>query len=133
MNNGRRGGWAACIIEGEKIIEMSGGCENSTNSRMELTAIIEPLQSLQIDKEVTIYCDSDYIVKSVNNCYYKNWQSNGWKTTAGKPVANKDLWEKLLNLISKHDVKFIKVKGHSGDKFNERCDKLAKQAAQKHA
>lgn len=125
------GGWAAVFILGDNIKEISGSQKMTTNNRMELTAVIEALSRLKRPVEVKVYSDSAYIVNCIHQKWYANWRKNGWHNSKGQPVENKDLWEKLLELISIHKVEFIKVKGHASDKMNNRCDKLAREAAKR--
>lgn len=119
------GGWAAVILSGEQTFELSGGKNETTNNRMELTAVIEALTWWK-SKELPppeIFTDSQYVKNGINSWIF-NWKKNGWKTAAKKPVKNQDLWIRLdeLNRIAKPD--WFWVKGHSGDEFNERCDSL---------
>ncbi len=116
---------------GENIRELSGGEKETTNNRMEILAAIEALRALKEPCEVSIYTDSAYVCNCFQQKWYVNWQKNGWKNSQKKPVENRDLWEQLLELIDVHQVHWYKVKGHSGDKWNERADVLAVQAAQK--
>ena len=120
------GGWGVVMLFGEKKREMSGGVKNTTNNRMELTACIKGLEELKHpDLKVRLYSDSAYIVNCMNQKWYAKWERNGWITSKKEPVENRDLWMKLLRLIKKFDVEFIKVKGHSGLEWNERADELA--------
>lgn len=119
------GGWAAILFYGEHRKELSGGEEETTNQRMELKAAIEGLQALKEPCKVKLYSDSAYLVNCFQQGWYKSWQKNGWKNSKGKPVENKDLWERLLDLNEQHQVEFIKVKGHADDPWNNRCDQLA--------
>lgn len=98
---------------------------------MELTAVIKALQHLKFPCDVKVYSDSAYIVNCFKQKWYLNWQRNGWQTSAKKPVENKDLWKELLALTQKHNVEFIKVKGHSNVALNNRCDELARAAVPK--
>lgn len=125
------GGWGAVLMYGENIRELSGGEKETTNNRMEILAAIEALRALKEPCEVSIYTDSAYVCNCFQQKWYVNWQKNGWRNSQKKPVENRDLWEQLLELIDVHQVHWYKVKGHSGDKWNERADVLAVQAAQK--
>lgn len=95
---------------------------------MEVTAVIEALKLLKYECKVKIYSDSAYVVNAFNNGWIYNWQKNGWKTADKNPVKNKELWEELYRLTKIHKVEFIKVKGHSDNDFNNRCDELAREA-----
>lgn len=124
------GGWAAVLLFSNSKQEISGFEPDTTNNRMELKAIIEAIklaQTLGYNK-IDVYSDSSYCVNTVRNKWIKKWEYNGWKTIKGENVKNKDLWEKLSQLIKKHKgVNLIKVKGHSGNKHNERADLLARK------
>ena len=98
---------------------------------MELTAVIRGLEALKEKCNVTIYSDSAYVVNAINNDWITNWQLNGWKNSAKDDVSNKDLWEKLLDLLASHPSVFVKVKGHSTNELNNLCDKLAVSEVQK--
>ncbi len=111
--------------------ELSGGHPNTTNNRMELSAVIAGLSALKETCEVTITTDSKYIVDAVEKGWAKKWKSNNWIKSDRKKALNPDLWETLLSLLDKHKVKFIWVKGHAGHPENERCDKLAVMESQK--
>jgi ribonuclease HI len=119
------GGWAAVLMAQGKTREISGYEEDTTNNRMELTAAIEALEKLTRPCKVKLYSDSSYLVSAFNQGWLKNWQKNGWRNSAGQAVSNPDLWQKLVALTEKHDVEWIKVKGHSDNKWNNRCDQLA--------
>ncbi len=122
------GGWAAVILRNGEEQEISGGEARTTNQRMELTAAAEALTSLTEPSRVKLYSDSAYLV----NCFLQNWMArwrvNGWCNSKGKPVENQDLWRRLGELAERHRVQWIKVKGHSDNFYNERCDLLARQA-----
>lgn len=122
------GGWGALLMYNNNTEEISGCKADTTNNIMELTAVIEALKTLNEPYDVELYSDSAYIVNAFLENWLDNWIDNGWKTYRKKPVKNKDLWQELYNLTKMHKVTFIKVDGHSYDKFNNRCDKLAKQA-----
>lgn len=127
------GGWAAVILFPEVKKEISGNEEYTTNNRMELMAVIRGLASALKDdiyNKVDVYSDSAYVVNAIKKGWLHKWKFNNWKTVQGDNVKNKDLWEKLDKLMYKHNstsINFIKVKGHSNDKYNEICDRLAKQ------
>ncbi len=119
------GGWGAVLRFGSHEKELSGGEEDTTNNRMELTAVIKALSALKEPCEVTLTTDSKYVCDAVNQNWVYSWQKNGWKKADKKPALNVDLWEKLLPLLERHKVNFVWVKGHAGHPENERCDRLA--------
>ena len=119
------GGWGAILMAQGAKKEISGGEKVTTNNRMELSAVIFALEKLNKPCEVEIYSDSAYVVNAFNQNWIKGWQKNGWKNSAKAPVANIDLWQRLIELTKVHKVKFIKVKGHADNEFNNRCDELA--------
>jgi len=126
QNKNNIGGWGALLIFNEKIKKINGGEKNTTNQRMELTACIKALEAIKSTKyPIEIYTDSAYLYNCIQQKWYEKWEQNGWKNSKKLPIENKDLWEKLLNLIKKYNPTFIKVKGHSGDKYNDEADKLA--------
>lgn len=131
-NNPGPGGWGAILEFGGIQKELSGGETQTTNNRMELTAVISGLQALKQRCNVTIYTDSKYIVDAVNQGWAKKWRSNNWSRGKSGPALNPDLWENLLNLLDYHCVKFCWIKGHAGHPQNERCDTLAVEQTQKH-
>ena len=120
------GGWAAILISGNYKKEISGGSKQTTNNIMELTAILEGLKALKQECEVEVYSDSAYSVNAFNQGWIYNWVKKGWKTADGSDVKNKEIWQELYSLTKKHKVKFIKVKGHSDNELNNRCDELAR-------
>ena len=119
------GGYAAILMYNgaEKVI--SGSEKETTNNRMELLAAINGLSALKEQCEVSLYSDSQYLTDAFNKGWIVSWQEKGWKTADKKPVKNVDLWEKLVSLAKTHEITFIKVKGHSDNEFNNRCDKIA--------
>ena len=120
------GGWAAVILEdGQDPRELSGSDEATTNNRMELTAVINALESVinAIGLQIEVHTDSQYVQRGISE-WMKGWITKGWKTSSGKPVKNRDLWLQLKNLNDKLTVDWKWVKGHSGDEWNERCDEL---------
>jgi len=122
------GGYGAIILQDDKIIKkLSGNREDTTNNRMELLAVIKVLEWLERDSKVEIYTDSNYVLKGIKS-WLANWTNNGWKTSGGKEVKNKDLWERIAVLQERHQIDMFKVKGHSGDEFNNRADQLARDA-----
>jgi ribonuclease HI len=124
------GGWGAVLLYREKIKELSGAAAATTNQRMELTAAIRALQSLNQPCEITLYSDSAYLVNAFCQHWLDNWQNNGWLNAKKQAVENQDLWRELLDAAACHQVNWQKVKGHAGDKYNELCDELARQAIQ---
>ncbi|GAB6888618.1 ribonuclease HI [Desulfothermus okinawensis JCM 13304] len=131
LGNPGPGGWAAILKSNNHYKEISGGEKHTTNNRMELTAIIRALESLKRKCNVQVYTDSKYIHDAINKGWLEKWTRSNWLTVSKKPVKNKELWEKLLELLQKHEVKILWVKGHSGHRENERCDLIAKQEALK--
>ena len=126
------GGWGAVLMYGEHRKEISGGDAHTTNNRMELTGPIEALELLKQPCKVRLYSDSAYLVNAFNQHWIANWQRNGWQTSQKKPVENKELWQRLLELCRTHEVEFIKVKGHADNAENNRCDELARAAIAKY-
>ena len=122
------GGWGAVLRYGTAEKEHSGGEKATTNNRMELTAVIEALSALKEPCSVTLTTDSKYVVDSVTKGWVYGWKKNGWVKSDKKPALNADLWEKLLPLLARHEVKFVWVKGHAGHPENERCDRMAVEA-----
>ena len=125
------GGWAAILIYGENRKEISGGNFETTNNIMELTSILEGLRALKEECEVEVYSDSAYSVNAFNQGWIYNWMKKGWKKAGGEPVKNKEIWQELYSLTQKHKVTFIKVKGHSDNELNNRCDELARGEIEK--
>lgn len=119
------GGYGAILRYGEHIKELSGGEEQTTNNRMELTAVIVALEALKEPCSVVLTTDSKYVVDGIEKGWAKSWRENGWKKKDKKPALNPDLWGRLLDLLEVHEVKFNWVKGHAGHPENERCDELA--------
>ena len=122
------GGWGAILMYKDNKKEISGGKKNTTNNEMELTAVIEGLKLLKYPCEVEVYSDSAYVVNAFLQKWIDNWIKNNWKTSNKEPVKNQELWKELYELTKTHKVKFIKVKGHSDNEFNNRCDELAREA-----
>ena len=123
--NPGNGGWGAVLVYGSREKELSGGERETTNNRMELTAAIESLSLLKESCEVTLYSDSKYLCDAINLGWARGWKAKGWVKADKKKALNVDLWEKLLDLLERHTVTFVWVKGHAGHAYNERCDKLA--------
>ena len=122
------GGWAAIILENNEVKDMIYGNEkNTTNNKMELLAPIKAIEKFKKKSEISIMTDSSY-VKDGMTIWIKKWEKNGWKTASRKPVKNKELWKKLKNLSSKHSIKWIWVKGHAQNKYNNLVDEIAQGA-----
>ena len=119
------GGWGAILEYMGTEKELSGGEESTTNNRMELTAVISGLQALKEPCIVELYSDSKYVIDGLSKGWAVSWQKNGWRKADKKPALNPDLWEQLLNLVSKHEVHYHWVKGHAENPKNNRCDQLA--------
>lgn len=126
--NPGKGGWGALLMYENQCREISGYERATTNNRMELTAAVEGLEALKEPCQVDLYSDSAYLVNAMNQGWLKRWTGNNWVTSAKKSVENIDLWKKILKLVTLHEVSFHKVKGHSDNVFNNRCDELARQA-----
>lgn len=126
------GGWGAVLVYNGKEKELSGSEKNTTNNRMELTAVIMALNALNQPCEVKLTTDSKYVCDAINKGWVYSWRKNGWKKSDKKPALNVDLWKELLSLLEKHEVQFIWVKGHNGHKYNEICDALAVKEYQKY-
>lgn len=122
------GGWGAVLMYNDIKKEISGGKRDTTNNIMELTAVVEALKMLKYPCEVDLYSDSSYVVNAFDKGWINNWIQNNWKTSSKDPVKNKEIWEELHSLTQIHKVKFIKVKGHSDNEYNNRCDELARKA-----
>lgn len=126
------GGWAAILKYRGNLRELSQPVPSkTTNNRCELLAAIEALKALKEPCRVLLHSDSAYIVNAFNNNWISSWISNNWLNSEGRPVLNRDLWEELISLTQIHQVTFIKVKGHGPNKYNIRCDYLAKEALKK--
>lgn len=126
------GGWGAILRCNGTEKELSGGEKDTTNNRMELTAVISALKALKYPCEVTVTTDSKYVYESVTKGWVYLWQKNGWKKADKKPALNPDLWAELLSLLDVHTVDFQWVKGHNEHPENERCDKLAVAECEKY-
>ena len=125
------GGWGAILFYGDLKKEISGGANETTNNQMELTAVIEALKALKEPCEVEVFTDSAYICNAFKQDWISSWLLNNWRNSNKKPVANRELWETLINLCQKHKVNFNKVKGHADNEFNNRCDELARQEVER--
>lgn len=122
------GGWGAILTFGAHQKEMKGFMASTTNNRMELLAAISAIGALKEKCDVTLYSDSQYLVKAFNDHWLDGWKKRGWKTSQGTPVENQDLWQILDLQTKKHHVEFQWVKGHASNPFNNRCDELARAA-----
>lgn len=119
------GGWGAILIYNGHVKEISGYNKDTTNNRMELFAAIQALRQLNQPCQVEIYTDSAYVCNAFEEGWIDSWQNNDWKTASKQKVKNDDLWKMLLIELSKHQYRFFKVKGHSDNEYNNRCDQLA--------
>ena len=119
------GGWGAILRYGDKEKELSGGEKETTNNRMELTAVIEALSALKEPCQVRLVTDSKYVADGITKGWAESWRKNNWRKADKKPALNPDLWEELLELLNIHQVTIDWVKGHAGHPENERCDQLA--------
>jgi ribonuclease HI len=129
LTNPGKGGWATIIIENGQRTVLQGSDTLTTNNRMELQAVISGLSHNKDPSEITVYCDSAYIVNCFIQKWYVKWRKNGWMSSMGKPVENQDLWTKLLAQYEKHKVTWQKVKGHADNVIHNECDVLARDAA----
>ena len=129
LKNPGNGGWAAIINDDGDIKRVSGSEKNTTNNRMELMAPLNALKGMDPNKEIEIYTDSQYVKLGITDWIHK-WIKNNWQTSKKEPVKNKDLWMELYDLTKSHEIKWIWVKAHAGNKLNEEVDLLAKQAAE---
>ena len=119
------GGWGAILVYGTTEKEISGGERETTNNRMELTAVIEALSLLKFSCEVDLYSDSQYVINGLSKGWAVGWRKNNLIKSDKSPALNPDLWERLLLLTEKHKMNYFWVRGHIGDGYNERCDRLA--------
>lgn len=126
------GGWGTILRFEGKEKELSGGSPDTTNNRMEITAVLEGLKALKYPCSVTVTTDSQYVYNSITKGWAEGWRKNGWIKKDKKPALNADLWEELLNEIAKHEVNFVWIKGHNGHSENERCDALAVAMSEKY-
>jgi len=118
------GGWGAVLIYNGTQKELYGGAEKTTNNRMELTAAIESISAVKEECRINLYTDSKYVKDGINE-WMPNWKKNNWRTAKNKPVKNIDLWQKLDELITNHNIEWYWVKGHSGNVGNDLADELA--------
>lgn len=126
------GGWGTILRYNGLEKEISGGEHETTNNRMELSAVIFGLKALKQKCHVKIITDSQYVSNGITKGWAKKWRANGWKKADKKPALNSDLWEMLLNELDKHEYEIVWVKGHAGHPENERCDELAVEQSMKH-
>lgn len=126
--NPGQGGYGAVLLYNGTRKELSEGFELTTNNRMETLAVIRALEALKEPCMVNLYSDSKYVVDAIEKGWVKKWKANGWKRNSKEMASNIDLWENMLVLLEKHNVKFIWVKGHADNVENERCDELARMA-----
>lgn len=129
LGNPGPGGWAALLRYKDREKLIVGGEKNTTNNRMELTAVCEGLKALSRGCAVKIRIDSQYVMKGFVDGWLVNWQKRGWRTADGKPVKNKELWQELLTHTARHTISWEWVRGHAGDPDNERVDQAAREAA----
>jgi len=127
------GGWAAILKWPEKKIEkeLSGAEHQTTNNRMELTAVTRALEELKIPCDVTVVTDSEYLANAFRQKWLAGWKRNGWKTASKEPVKNQDLWRALDELVAQHHITWEWTRGHTGHPENERCDELATEARER--
>ena len=121
------GGWGSIIISPDKVIEIGGRENMTTNNRMELTSAIEALKNIDSTQSIIIFSDSQYVIKGITE-WIHGWIIKGWKNSQKKAVLNRDLWEELLKVSETHDLEWHWIKGHSGHPENERADELANEA-----
>ena len=129
LGNPGPGGYGAILVYNGAEKELSGGARLTTNNRMELLGVIKGLEALKERCSVSVFSDSEYVVRAVQRGWASSWQANGWRKKDKKPALNADLWRRLLELCSEHEVRFSWVRGHNGHPENERCDRLAVAAA----
>ncbi len=118
------GGWGVLLIAGDRRKTMHGGEYETTNNRMEMTAVIEALNALNGSRNVIVHTDSKYVKDGITT-WLANWKQRGWKTSGKKPVKNQDLWQALDEAVSRHEIKWNWVRGHTGVVGNEEADELA--------
>ena len=126
------GGWGAILMYGQHKKELSGGEANTTNNRMELTAVIRALSILKEPCIVDLWSDSKYVIDGLEKGWAKGWKARGWVKSDKKPALNPDLWDELLRLTDIHSLRYHWVKGHAENEYNNRCDELAVAESQKH-
>ena len=131
LGNPGPGGWAFIATNGKETAERSGGEKDTTNNRMELTAVIRALTAAKKHSELEIHTDSQY-VKNGTQIWLAQWKNNNWKNASKKPVKNKELWQQLDEIVQTKKIHWVWVKGHAGNEMNERCDELARCAAEQY-
>jgi ribonuclease HI len=124
------GGWGAVLLYKEHEKRISGGEKDSTNNRMELRAVSEALKTLKKPGELIVYTDSKYVMDGITKWIF-SWKKNGWKTANKKPIKNIEFWQDLDEEAARHKIEWVWVKGHSGNRFNEVADQLARDAVEK--
>jgi ribonuclease HI len=129
IGNPGPGGYGAVLLSSGQRKELSGGFRRTTNNRMELLAAVTALEALKEPCTVTLYSDSQYLVDNYTNGYVQGWRKRGWKRSNKEPALNSDLWERFLQQCQRHRVRLEWVKGHAGNRENERCDALSNAAA----
>lgn len=122
------GGYGAILIYKDNIKEISGAVNDTTNNKMELMAVIKALELVKGSRNIEVYSDSAYVVNSIEKGWLYSWKKNNWIKSNKEKAKNIDLWEMLIKFMEIHNIKFIKVKGHSDNEYNNRCDKLATSA-----
>lgn len=125
------GGWGAILMYNEHKKEISGSEPETTNNKMELTAVIKALECLKRECEIDLYSDSAYVINAFEKGWIYNWRENGWRTKDKEEVKNRELWEKLYEQTKVHKIIWNKVKGHSDNESNNRCDKIARDEIKK--
>ena len=131
LGNPGPGGWAFIATNGKETAERSGGEKDTTNNRMELTAVIRALTAAKKHSELEIHTDSQY-VKNGTQIWLAQWKNNNWKNASKKPIKNKELWQQLDEIVQTKKIHWVWVKGHAGNEMNERCDELARCAAEQY-
>jgi ribonuclease HI len=131
LGNPGPGGYGVILKYNRHVKELSGGFRQTTNNRMEIYAPIVGLRAIKNPSHVTLYTDSQYVINAITKGWVYRWRAQGWMRNKKEPALNIDLWEHLLPLLELHEVEFVWVRGHNGLPENERCDRLAKLAAQK--
>lgn len=131
LGNPGPGGYGSVLLYNGRRKELSGGYRRTTNNRMEIMAVLVALKALKEPCRVELYSDSQYVVNAMNKGWARKWRAKGWKRAENEPAKNPDLWAELLDAAQQHRVAFKWVKGHAGNKENERCDQLALEAAQR--